>query len=173
MTDKITRAQKALQASEVLATLKPYSPEVVSTIFVGLDTNNSDIDIVCTYQDQQAFVAHIESAFSDFESFSVSARNDYAVAKFYYEQFLFEIYASTTPVQLQAAFRHYQVMKRLVNLGGNEFIQQVRHLKESGLKTEPAICHVLGISGEPYAAVLELEQWSDIELKARLDPCLK
>ena len=76
-------------------------------------------------------------------------------------------------MQLQAAFRHYQIMKRLVDVGGNEFIEQVRHLKEAGFKTEPAICHVLGISGEPYTAVLELEQWSDTELKACLDQCLK
>jgi len=102
-----------------------------------------------------------------------TTRHDHAVARFYCEQFLFEVYASTTPVQLQAAFRHYQIMKRLVDVGGNEFIEQVRHLKEAGFKTEPAICHVLGISGEPYTAVLELEQWSDTELKACLDQCLK
>lgn len=71
-------------------------------------------------------------------------------------------------MHLQAAFRHYQVMKRLVRIGGNEFIDRIRHLKEGGLKTEPAICRAMKISGEPYAAVLELEHWSEKELKEHI-----
>ena len=60
-------------------------------------------------------------------------------------------------------------MKRLVKIGGNEFIDRIRQLKESGLKTEPAICQLMGISGDPYAAVLDLEHWSEKELTKLLN----
>ncbi|WP_241984207.1 DUF4269 domain-containing protein [Aliidiomarina sedimenti] len=172
VNSKIVRAEKAIHVSEVLNKLQSYSPEVVSTIFVSLDTSESDIDIVCTYQEQEAFIEEFESAYSGYEAYSLSPRNDHALGRFHCNQFLFEVYASKTPVQLQAAFRHYQVMKRLVKVGGNEFIDRIRQLKESGLKTEPAICRVLGISGEPYAAVLELERWSEQELKAHVANCI-
>ncbi|RDK82930.1 UNVERIFIED_ORG: uncharacterized protein DUF4269 [Idiomarina abyssalis] len=169
MNSKIVRANKAIEESGILIKLNAYSPEVVSTIFASLDTKESDIDIVCTYQEQEAFIEAFESAYSGYEAYSIRQRKDHALGQFHCNQFLIEIYASKTPVELQAAFRHYQVMKRLVKIGGNEFIDRIRQLKESGLKTEPAICQIMGISGDPYTAVLELEKWSEKELNKLLN----
>lgn len=59
-------------------------------------------------------------------------------------------------------------MQRLVQVGGSPLRTRVRDLKELGLKTEPAICRVLGLSGEPYTAVLDLENWTDRELEERV-----
>ena len=172
MDSKIVRAKRAIEESEILNKLQSYTPEVVSTIFVCLDTRESDIDVVCTYEEQEAFIGELSAAYSGYELFRVIPRKDHAIGQFYFNQFIFEVYASKTPVHLQTAYRHYLVMKRLVNIGGNGFIDKVRRLKESGIKTEPAICHVLGISGEPYAAVLELERWSDKELSACIAKCI-
>lgn len=169
---KITRASRAVKDSGILDKLQLYSPAVVSTIFVHLDTKESDIDIVCTYQEQESFAEAFDQAYSGYEAYSLRLCKDYAVGQFLFRQFVFEVYASETPVQLQAGFRHYQVMKRLVHIGGNGFIGRVRRLKEAGLKTEPAICRVLGISGDPYAAVLELKHWSEKELKERIAKCI-
>lgn len=62
MNSKIAYAKKAIQVSRALNKLQSYSPEVVSTIFVALDTRESDIDIVCTYQEQEAFIEEFELA---------------------------------------------------------------------------------------------------------------
>lgn len=172
MNRKIARANKAIEESGIPIKLNAYSPEVVSTIFVCLDTKESDIDIVCTYQEQDAFVDEFNSAYSSFTAYSLRLHRGHVVGQFRCNHFMFEVYASETPVYLQAGYRHYQVMKRLVKIGGNGFIDKVRQLKESGFKTEPAICRVMGISGEPYVAVLELEHWSEKELKAHVAKCI-
>ncbi|GAA4445379.1 hypothetical protein GCM10023156_04920 [Novipirellula rosea] len=37
-------------------------------------------------------------------------------------------------------------------------------LKQSGLRTEPAFAEALGLSGDPYVAILGLERSDDTEL---------
>ncbi|MFK8051041.1 MAG: DUF4269 domain-containing protein [Halioglobus sp.] len=162
---KVAKADQAISDSRVIELLEGYSPRVVSTIFVGFDTHKSDIDIVCEYPEQRAFALVFESAFSGRESYDLTLREEYAVGLFESSGFLFEIYASKTPVIRQNAFRHYEVMRRLAEIGGAQICDKVRHLKEKGFKTEPAICQILGLVGNPYEAVLELENWSEEKLR--------
>lgn len=152
----------------MLSTLKSYSAECVSTIFVHLDTSESDIDIVCNYLDQRAFIKDLSLTISAYDSYSLKADRDRVVGRFGFQNFLFEIYATDTPVEKQMAYRHYQVMKRLVAAGGTDFSERVRKLKESGLKTEPAICQLLEIPGDPYSSILDLEKWTDWEVEERV-----
>jgi hypothetical protein len=55
-------------------------------------------------------------------------------------------------------------MARLVNLGGDIFREKVRDLKLAGKKSEPAIADILGLIGDPYERVAELNDLSDGEL---------
>ena len=55
-------------------------------------------------------------------------------------------------------------MARLVNLGGDIFREKVRDLKLAGRKSEPAIADILGLIGDPYERVAELNDLSDGEL---------
>lgn len=165
MNSKITRAEKAIKDAQILRKLKSYSPEVVSTIFVNLDTSESDIDIVCNYLDQKAFTNDLDLTISVYDSHTLKAYEDRVVGRFSFQSFIFEIYASNTPVKEQMAYRHYQVMKRLVAAGGNVFSEKVRKLKEDGLKTEPAICQLLQISGDPYSSILCVEAWTDMQVE--------
>ena len=55
-------------------------------------------------------------------------------------------------------FRHYQVMKRLSQIGGTNFQNAVKAIKRTGIKTEPAIASILQLKGNPYESVLLLEQ---------------
>jgi hypothetical protein len=55
-------------------------------------------------------------------------------------------------------------MARLINLGGDIFREKVRDLKLAGKKSEPAIAEILGLIGNPYESVAELNDLSDGEL---------
>ncbi|VUD59247.1 hypothetical protein TDB9533_02628 [Thalassocella blandensis] len=116
--NKHTLAKLALENSQVLALLAQFTPEVVSTIFVDLDTRESDIDIVCCSQDLQTFAAHFTSCFSQKDGFRLKQTGDYCVGRFVQNSFDIEVYTSSVPVVIQAAYCHYQVMLRLCRLGG-------------------------------------------------------
>lgn len=162
------RARLAIDQSQILEKLRRYEPAVVSTIFADLDIPGSDIDIVCNAPSLQQFVRDFESAFTGAEGLEVSLCADHALGRFRAAGFLLEVFAAPIPVERQAAYRHYGVMQRLVAAGGEAFSTAVRNLKLSGLKTEPAIARLLELPGDPYAAVLTLEQQSDRDLAKRI-----
>jgi len=159
--NKIDRAKQALCDSKALLLLKEFNPEVVSTIFVGLDTDKSDIDIVCCYESSESFTRRFRECFENYSGFTLETKSSYVLASFTFANFLFEVYACDTPTLKQAGYRHYQIMKRLCEFGGAPFQKAIQELKSQGLKTEPAICQLLDINGDPYTAILDLETWSE------------
>jgi ribosomal protein S18 acetylase RimI-like enzyme len=55
---------------------------------------------------------------------------------------------------------------QLLVLGGQALRARVHELKRGGMKTEPAFAHALGLTGDPYAALLALETWSPARLRS-------
>lgn len=170
--NKIDRAKRALCDSKALLLLKEYYPEVVSTIFVGLDTDESDIDIVCCYGSSELFTRRFRECFENYSDFTLETKSSYVIASFTYANFLFEIYACDIPTHKQAGYRHYQIMKRLCDIGGATFQKAIQQLKSHGLKTEPAICQLLQLKGNPYKTILEVESWDDTKIAKALQASL-
>ena len=166
--DKVEQARNALNRSAVLEKLKPFSPELVSTIFVGLDTDNSDIDIICSYEDEDRYVSHFKKSFSLKLGYALEKRQGYILGSFIESGFEIEVYASTKPTKQQLGYRHYKIMERLVLAGEDAFCRQIKNLKQAGYKTEPAICHYLSLSGDPYLAILQVENWPEPKLEKEL-----
>jgi hypothetical protein len=79
------------------------------------------------------------------------------VAQFETDAFPVEVFGTARPVERQVAWRHLSVMKRLVE-AEPRLRERVRALKREGMGTEPAIAHLLGLEGDPYEAVLALEE---------------
>ena len=160
-------AEEELQRSQILRSLSAYSPTVVSTIWAGLDIESSDIDIICQYENKSQFTSDLHNACSQFEEFVFidnSEPSEYVVARFSLGQNQIEIYACPLPVTEQLGYIHYQVMKRLVAVGGEWLQEMIRDLKREGLKTEPAIAQLLHLAGDPYKAVASLQHHSDQQL---------
>ncbi|MFQ5796001.1 MAG: DUF4269 domain-containing protein, partial [Candidatus Bipolaricaulia bacterium] len=66
----------------------------------------------------------------------------------------------------QNAYRHMAVEARLLAIGGEQARQEIRRLKRTGLKTEPAFACYFNLEGDPYQVLLQLATLSDDELRA-------
>ena len=158
-------AATAIKDSRVLDVLRDYSPAVVSTIFVGFDVDNSDIDIICRYTHPKEFANVVQTHFGQFEQFYLDIGEARVLSRFDYDKLPFEIYAAPLPVEQQMGYQHYVIMERLSRIGGEAFQQAVRQKKRGGLKTEPTIASLLNFPGDPYRAVLTLNNWTDEQIE--------
>ncbi|MGL5795867.1 MAG: DUF4269 domain-containing protein [Waterburya sp.] len=161
---KKMQAKKAIEKSMVLDKLIEYSPTVVSTILVGFDTQDSDIDIICTYIDQKRYIEHIKNNFSQNNAFAFLKKDDFVLFQFAFDGFLLEVYGEQNPIQKQNAYRHFKIMERISKIGGDNVQKIIRELKQNDVKTEAAIAAIFQLSGNPFEAVLEIENWSDAKI---------
>lgn len=77
----------------------------------------------------------------------------------------FEIFCQPIPTNSQWGVRHFRIEQRLLALSP-DLRPAVSALKRSGMKTEPAFAETLGLPGDPYVAILGLEQTDETELLA-------
>lgn len=134
----------------------------VGTIPINIDTENSDLDIICCYTDKQAFSTALLDDFQYEEGFALWERpaQDTAavVARFRVEGFVVEVFGQGIPSRQQMAYRHLLIEHRLLMERGEDFRRQVIALKRQGLKTEPAFAVLLGLKGDPYTELLNYEE---------------
>jgi hypothetical protein len=146
--------------------LAPFTPTLVGTFPLGLAIDESDIDIACFALDAGAFETALRAALA---SASIELRISHAgeafVASFSHDGTPYEIYAAPRPVHEQAGFRHMIVEGRLLAIGGASLRERVLLAKRAGTKTEPAFAAILALEGDPYAALLALEAYSDADLR--------
>jgi hypothetical protein len=161
----------AVEESGVLETLAVFHPHIAGTPPLAIDIEGSDIDVLCDYADACAFTRAAVDAYATAEGFRISqwrSSGRAVVVNFLLAGWPFEIFAQTTPVQRQTGWRHFLVEKRLLDLGVPELRTAVVAAKRSGRKTEPAFADLLKLDGNPYEALLALEQLDDNALRALL-----
>ncbi len=166
-TPKQKAAFRAVKETGVLEILKPFDATLVSTINIGLDTDDSDLDIICEVHDPDLFRQELKLHFSTCPNYRIKTRSPEKgeiICIFNHGGFIFEIFGKSQPIAEQNAFRHLSIMQHLLVLGGESLRKQVMSLREAGIKSEPAFARVLGIKGDPYNAMLELEQLNDHQL---------
>ncbi len=78
-----------------------------------------------------------------------------------------EIFCQPIAVERQWGVRHFRIEQRILKLAPR-VAPMIRAMKEAGLKTEPAFASLLGLKGDPYAALLELENQTDEALRSTL-----
>jgi uncharacterized protein len=162
------QAYNALVESNIFTKLKQFNPVLVGTIPLNLAVKNSDLDIICNYNDREVFKKQLNKNFLHFPDFHINEADDYITCQFHFNDFPFEIYGSPVPVIKQNGYIHMNVEYRLLQLGGKKAFDTILMYKESGLKTEPAFAKYFKIPGEnSYQSLLNLEQLSIKELEER------
>lgn len=158
------QAFTVLERYAVFARLSEFDPAHVSTIGNGLATETSDIDVVCSFRNKEHFETVVRGAFSSAPGFSLRTfvvRGEASIVASFRDALEVEIYASETPTDQQLGYRHYVVTSKLLVLVGEELVHAVKARKRRGEKTEPALAEILGLDGDPYLALLDLEQLSE------------
>jgi hypothetical protein len=152
--------------------LAPYAPTLVGTFPLGLQVEGSDIDIACTCADLDAIArVLVELGFPRVERRALDP--DAVVAAMTVDDLEVEVFAQSLPVTQQAGFRHMVIEGRLLVHGGAPLADRIRAAKRAGLKTEPAFAAVLGLAGDPYRALLDLEPVPSEQLQALVDRALR
>ena len=167
--------QTALARSDALEILAAYDPHIVGTLPLEIAIPGSDIDIACHAPDPLAFASAVWTAFASCERFSIHqwvGGGRPVVASFRILDWDIEIFGAHLPVREQPAWRHFDIERRLLDLIGPSLQSAVIRLRMAGLKTEPAFAAAMGLKGDAYVKLLELETLSDHEL-ARLTASLK
>lgn len=133
---------------------------LVSTVAIGLDQPSSDLDILCQHGDPAALAALLAT-----QGWRLS---DEGERVWLAEQTLpgpdgqawpLELYITPDPVETRHGWRHLSLMAALLEHFGWAFYRAVLRLRrDEGLKGEAAICRLLGLPGDPYLALLTLEE---------------
>lgn len=162
---------QAIARLGLLDRLRPFDPHVVGTLPLGVAMPGSDIDIVCQAPDAGAFAARLWTCFGAEAGFAmhqwIGAPRP-VVARFSGHGWDIEIFGCALPVADQPGWRHFDVERRLLALGGPGFRAAVMEARRQGLKTEPAFCRALGLAGDPHALLFDLQPQPDAALAAHL-----
>ena len=131
---------------------------LVSTVAIGLDRPGSDLDIVCQHPEPAAFAAALAAQGWQVEKGADIWLAEQTVTGADGHPWPLELYLTPDPLAHLNGWRHLSLMAALLEQFGAAFYHQVLCLRlDEGLKGEAAICHLLGLAGDPYAALLTLE----------------
>lgn len=133
---------------------------LAGTVPLNIDLPESDLDILIHAADPAAVRDVLTARFSHLPGFIAWAHSGEAGAwclAFDTEHYPVEFFIQDMPLRRQRAFRHLVIEYVLLDRHGEDFRRRIRELKASGLKTEPAFAAALGLEGDPYAALLEMD----------------
>lgn len=155
------QAYALLKRTQILLRLEQFCPVLVGTVPLAIDIEGSDLDIICCFTELERFKKKLVDEFGRDQDFELQIPKQIKppaiVARFFKAGFEIEIFGQGIPTQEQFAYRHLKVEHALLKRQGPAFKQRIVDLKRQGLKTEPAFAQALGLTGDPYRALLELE----------------
>lgn len=153
----------AIQELGILLSYKEFYPLIAGTFPLGVNTDSSDVDVLLHSSDLDGLSKSFERDFSSYEDFELKRKvkrdKDSLICKFKFQKVEFELFAQDTITPQNIAFQHYLVEEKLLKYKGSTFFHKVRNLRrQEGLKTEPAFARVLGLAGDPYIELLNLNK---------------
>ncbi|CAM2905035.1 DUF4269 domain-containing protein [Paenibacillus sediminis] len=167
-TQRQKDAYLALQEIQIFNLLQEYAPILAGTVPIDIDLPKSDLDIICEVYYFERFKRVVTEYFGSMEGFKCSVKTvnhiDRIVLNFTYKDWPIEIFGQPINTLQQNGYKHMVIEDRMLSIIGEEGKEQIRRLKQSGLKTEPAFGQLLGIIGDPYEKLLEMVEWEETRL---------
>lgn len=161
-------AYRLVERYQLLAQLSAYDPVLAGTFPLDITVPGSDLDILCHVHDFDAFLLVTRAFFAQHPSYAVLQEEvggePSVLVSFALEGTEVEVFGQRLATDQQIGFRHLAVEAKLLAVGGPTLKQQVLALKQQGLKTEPAFAQLLGLTGDPYRALLALETFNAKQL---------
>lgn len=156
--DRQKAAYQTLTSNQIFEKLIDFSPILTGTIPIGIDIAESDLDIICYCKNLNDFSTLLTNLFFKEQGFQLREIlvNDEktVVANFYLNNFEIEIFGQNISTKNQNAFKHLLIEHTILQKKGENFRQEIINLKLQGVKTEPAFAQLLGLTGNPYQALL-------------------
>ena len=167
-TPRQREAYDTLKNLKLFELLRAESPVLAGTIPLDLDVETSDLDIICSAENLEAFSEKVKRNFAHEVGFSIEfklIRNRPTVlARFRAGTFPVEIFAQDASVFTQPAVLHMLIEARLLAFAPREAKEKIRELKRGGMKTEPAFAKCFEIEGDPYEELLKISRQPDHEI---------
>jgi len=155
--EKQRRAYEILRKYKIFEVLDYYSPILAGTIPIDIDTEESDLDIICEVKDKVEFEKFLIEKFEDFdlkiEKLNIN-NEESIICNFEIESFPIEIFGQNKPTTQQNAYLHMIAEYKILQEKGEEFKQKIIDLKKKGIKTEPAFGMLLNLEN-PYEDLLK------------------
>lgn len=154
-----TRAFDVLTQNKILKILAEFEPILVGTIPININIENSDLDIICYWQDKVNFAEKLKIAFSNKSDFKIREtiidHQESVIANFKIDSFEIEVFGQNIPTRNQNGYKHMIMEYEILQSKGENFRLEIIKLKQNGYKTEPAFCNLLHLKGNPYEALLQ------------------
>ncbi|WII71149.1 VOC family protein [Bdellovibrio sp. 22V] len=170
--EKNQRVYKALKESRILKDFKKYDPLVAGTFPLDIATAGSDLDILLRADDLSQIEQELREHYSEIPDFKVQKLVvdglDTLMANFRFDEIPFEIFVQNRETVQQKAYRHFLAEERLLKCGGWPLKRKIQLLRAQKIKTEPAFAQALGIQGDAYAEILNLQKESQGTLQKRV-----
>ncbi|MCP3026448.1 DUF4269 domain-containing protein [Halobacillus sp. A5] len=155
---KQRNAYSTITELDIFDELSIYNPVLCGTVPIGVDLDNSDLDIVMEVKDLKLFGNKLNNLYGNMPGFTLKRTtilgHRVVKANFFYDKFELELFGQNQPIERQNAYLHmiieYELLKNNPSLKG-----KVIELKKQGYKTEPAFCELLGIEGDPYKGLVQ------------------
>src|SRR5687768_18154563 len=94
--DKQRRSYRTLTENNIFEKLQPFSPILTGTIPINIDTEESDLDIICHYKNKDKFIKILLKEFHKLDNFTLTERTinnrDTILANFLLDEFKIEIF---------------------------------------------------------------------------------
>ncbi|WP_224484233.1 DUF4269 domain-containing protein [Robertkochia aurantiaca] len=154
------KAWLLLRELGLLSYLKPFQATVAGTYPLGLITSLSDLDILCEVRDHVSFRKHVVTRYGVLSKFRLKQRFKEGllatIIRFEYHGMEMEIFGQHKKVEQQTAYLHMLAEEVLLRKHDWRFREKIMELKLQGLSTEEAFARELGLTGDPYQALLRI-----------------